>query len=171
MGALRAINPLPARPPSAGQALLPHTFLPEHLELRDCFYVRYSAAEGEQRGLELHTDGSIFSFNVLLSDPAAFEGGGTSFEPSGLIAIPGRGAAVGHSGQVRHGGAAITRGERYLLVGFVGCVASPYMAHAADAAARDAFCRFGDGAWDRGILDHFSRVLAISDSEYGVGVE
>ena len=31
-----------------------------------------------------------------------------------------RGDAVGHSGQVRHGGVPITRGERYLLVGFIG---------------------------------------------------
>ena len=32
----------------------PPGFLPEHLELRDAFYVKYSAAPGEQRELELH---------------------------------------------------------------------------------------------------------------------
>jgi hypothetical protein len=52
------------------RALAPHYFpsslLPEHLELRDAFYVKYSAAAGQQRALEMHSDGSIFSFNVLL---------------------------------------------------------------------------------------------------------
>ena len=32
-------------------------FLPEHLELRECFFVKYSAEAGQQRGLEMHTDG------------------------------------------------------------------------------------------------------------------
>ena len=97
----------------------------------------------------MHTDGSIFSFNVLLSDPPAFDGGGTFFEPQRRTVTPPRGAALGHSGQVRHSGVAITRGERYLLVGFVGCRASPYSLQAADWAAHDAWCKFGAAAWDR----------------------
>ena len=146
---------------------LPPGFLPEHLTFKDCFYVRYSAAAGQQRELSVHTDGSIFSFNILLNDPSDFDGGGTLFEPSGLTAREGKGAAVGHSGQVRHAGVAITRGERYLLVGFIGCATYPYSTDAAPApapasdpaaggalagvvaAAHDAFCKFGDGAWQR----------------------
>jgi hypothetical protein len=34
-----------------------------------------------------------------------------------------------HSGQVRHGGAPITRGERILLVGFVDAEPTAYTAH------------------------------------------
>ena len=34
---------------------------------------------GEQTELERHSDGSTFSFNVLLNEPSAFEGGGTRF--------------------------------------------------------------------------------------------
>ena len=59
---------------------LPPPALPEHLELIDCFFVRYSClVDGDQTELERHTDGSTFSFNVLLNEPAAFEGGGTRF--------------------------------------------------------------------------------------------
>lgn len=104
----------------------------------------------------MHTDGSIFSFNLLLNEPTDFDGGGTFFEATGqtvsadtitrspchaessrqplpLVRPPrhatppqvraSRGAAVGHSGQARHSGVAITRGERYLLVGFIACAA------------------------------------------------
>jgi hypothetical protein len=55
--------------------------LPEHLELQESFFVKYSARAGEQRELAMHTDGSLFSFNILLSDPLVdFDGGGTNFE-------------------------------------------------------------------------------------------
>ena len=46
-------------------------------------------------------------------------------------------------------GVTITRGERYLLVGFVRTVTYPYTAVAAPFAERDAFAKFGEGAWDR----------------------
>ena len=128
---------------------MPRGFLPEHLELRDAFFVRYSAAPGHQRALETHTDGSIFSFNILLSDTRAFEGGGTWFEALDLTVTPPRGAALGHSGQLRHSGVEITCGERYILVGFIGSVAEPYSMHAADWAAHDAYLRFGAAAWER----------------------
>ena len=62
------------------QHYLPAPALPEHLELIDCFFVKYSClVDGEQTELERHTDGSTFSFNVLLNQPSAFEGGGTRF--------------------------------------------------------------------------------------------
>ena len=128
-------------------------FLPEHLEMRDCFFVRYSADEGEQRELEMHTDGSVFSFNILLSPHDAFRGGGTFFETSGVTVKPDAGVAIGHSGQLRHAGAPITEGTRYLLVGFVGSVAKPYTVQQAEWAAYDAFCRFGGAAWNREVFE------------------
>ena len=51
--------------------------------------------------------------------------------------------------QVQHSGVAITRGERYLFVGFIGAANSMYSVRAAAEAASDAFAKFGDGAWDR----------------------
>ena len=73
-----------------------------------------------------------------------------------MTVSPPRGAAIGHSGQVRHSGVAITRGERYILVGFVGCTASPYTVHAADWAAHDAFLKFGAAAWGRSAAEEHS---------------
>ena len=43
----------------------------------------------------------------------------------------------------------ITSGERYLLVGFIGCVAYPYTPSLAAHAEADAFGKFGAAAWDR----------------------
>jgi len=125
----------------------PGTFLPEHLSFRDCFFVRYSAAQGQQRELAIHTDGSSFSFNILLNDATDFDGGGTFFEATGDTARLPRGTAVAHSGQARHGGVAITRGERYVLVGFISFETYAYSEAMAAKAADEAFCKFGEGAW------------------------
>lgn len=126
-------------------------FLPEHLRFNDLFFVRYSAdtADDAPTSLPLHTDGSVFSFNVLLNSPADFEGGGTCFADGSTLSPPSEGGAVAHSGQVRHGGAPITRGARYLLVGFVGAEQTPYSARLARWAAVSAFGKFGDAAWER----------------------
>lgn len=142
---VRVLRPLAAH-------YLPPPVLPEHLEMIDLFYVKYSAAAGEQAGLNLHTDGSLFSFNVLLNDPADFEGGGTHFEPTTSAphtCRPTRGSAVAHSGHVEHAGLPITSGERYILVGFVGCVTYPYTKSLAAHNERDAYGKFGGSAWDR----------------------
>ena len=74
-----------------------------------------------QRGLAMHEDGSDFSFNALLSDPGAFDGGGTRFEGrfGGSAVRVGRGEVLVHAGALRHEGVAITRGRRYLCVGFL----------------------------------------------------
>jgi hypothetical protein len=48
-----------------------------------------------QVDLALHRDGSLFSFNLLLNDPAMFDGGGTYFEAFDTIVHPrGAGDAV-----------------------------------------------------------------------------
>lgn len=124
--------------------------LPEHLEWRNAFYSRYSAEPGGQRALEMHTDGSIFSINVLLSDPCDFDEGGTYFEAADMTLRPPRGSALGHSGQARHSGVAITRGVRMILVCFIGCADQPYEVQQAEHAAHDAFLKFGDAAWEEG---------------------
>jgi len=90
------------------------------LVFRDLFFVRYSAEEPRgQRELAVHRDGSILSFNILLNKPEDFDGGGTFIEPDDRTYQIGQGDCFVHAGKVRHGGAAITRGERYLLVAFV----------------------------------------------------
>ncbi len=92
-----------------------------------------------QRSLELHRDGSLLSFNVLLSHESEFEGGGTHFPDLAAQAAAGatdapphvggtvhlrQGDACVHSGSALHAGAAVTAGVRVILVGFVESVRS-----------------------------------------------
>lgn len=84
---------------------------------RDLFFVKYFA-EG-QRGLSIHLDGSILSFNVLLNPANEFEGGGTFVEHLQKTFEISQGDCFAHSGRVRHAGTNVTRGYRYILVGFV----------------------------------------------------
>ena len=72
-----------------------------------------------QAELEMHRDGSVVSFNILLNDASEFEGGGTIFEEEGRTVQIQQGDCLVHAGRLRHGGAAVTRGERYVIVGFV----------------------------------------------------
>eukprot|EP00035_Acanthoeca_spectabilis_P036267 m.38617 g.38617 ORF g.38617 m.38617 type:complete len:464 (+) comp7859_c0_seq1:166-1557(+) len=85
---------------------------------RDVFVVKYS---GDGRpGLPLHRDSCTLSFNVQLSDPEDFRGGGTRLESLGVTIRPSRvGDVLLHSGQMLHGGECVSRGVRYILVGFV----------------------------------------------------
>lgn len=81
---------------------------------------RYDATTaGGQRELEIHRDGSLLTFNILLSDPGTFSGGGTMLEPLDAVVRPSQGACIVHSGHWRHAGHPITAGKRYILVGFI----------------------------------------------------
>ena len=83
--------------------------------------MRYTA-DTEFAGLEKHVDGCAYSFNVLLSDPEDFEGGGTSFESLGwgTLSVQ-RGECLLHRGAERHCGSPVTRGMRFIVVGFLRC--------------------------------------------------
>jgi hypothetical protein len=96
-------------------------------------------------GVARHRDSSVLSFNVLLSLPTDFAGGGTLFPSmaadtgearssdggtggssrgsgdSEQVApvMLGQGDAVLHSGKVEHEGVAVSAGTRYVLAGFV----------------------------------------------------
>jgi hypothetical protein len=82
----------------------------------DVFIVKYK--HNEQSFLELHKDGSFLSFNILLSNTDDFEGGGTYFD-DGLIMTQEQGDLTIHSSKIKHAGLPITKGTRYLLVGFI----------------------------------------------------
>ena len=65
-----------------------------------------------------HADGSEYSFSFPLND--GYEGGGTAFEYLGDEAIrPTVGDALVHPGHLRHAGAPVTSGVRYVMVGFL----------------------------------------------------
>eukprot|EP00873_Tetraselmis_striata_P021620 jgi/Tetstr1/441884/TSEL_030094.t1 len=93
----------------------------------DIFVVKYH--EAQQRALPRHVDAGELSFMLALSSRAAYDGGGTAFDalsPCG-DAVPGEPRAPLHLDQgelllfdagLYHAGLPITRGTRYLLVGF-----------------------------------------------------
>ena len=91
-----------------------------NLSFNDIFIVKYEY--NKQNNLEKHLDGSLFSFNILLNDPNDFEGGGTRFYyKNDIISCENtKGGLIIHSGKVYHEGIPITKGIRYILVGFIG---------------------------------------------------
>ncbi|KAI9228660.1 MAG: hypothetical protein DHS80DRAFT_30578 [Piptocephalis tieghemiana] len=105
-------------------SLLPRIFHrthipPECLAFRDLFIVRYSADPGEQDALAIHTDGCLFSFNILLNSLDDFEGGGTYFPDLDRHIQLAPGHALIHDARIRHAGLAVTRGTRIILAGFL----------------------------------------------------
>ena len=91
----------------------------EQLFLRELFVVKYETAG--QSELRMHRDSSFFSFVVQLNDPSQFAGGGTTFAhaPHCAPLTVRQGEAILFVGQWRHGAAAVTRGRRLILAGFV----------------------------------------------------
>ena len=116
------------------------------LRAQDIFIVRYDAIDtidaiedgnsnsnsnsnNGQDHLIQHTDGAFISFNVLLN--ADFSGGGTRFvdrrSGSSVTAHPRKvGNGLLHRAKVLHEGLSISRGSRYVLVGFIELDTSRY---------------------------------------------
>ena len=95
---------------------------PERLRIREIFVVKYEAV-GRLASLAAHRDSDVLSFNVLLNDPAAFDGGGTVLDTLGATVRPtAAGEMTMHCGQMLHGGGRVTRGVRYILVAFINVV-------------------------------------------------
>ena len=113
----------------------------EYLEYEDLFCVKYVAKEDDILGrgmesLDCHRDGTLLSFNVLLSEAESFSGGGTVFDclrgcdvminedsyimKDGSITPRNTGDCVLHSGKLLHGGQTVMSGSRIIVVGFVG---------------------------------------------------
>ena len=96
----------------------------EQIELvfNDVFVVKYDSANGGQRSLGMHVDGSLVSFQLALNDfhgsTAEFAGGGTYLQPMDCIVSLRMGEVMTFPGQLIHGGVALTDGVRYALVGF-----------------------------------------------------
>lgn len=92
-------------------------FCDSDLELLDLFIVKYEY--GKRASLEPHMDGCLISFNILLNDVSEFDGGGTRFVESGTVVYLQPGECVAHDSKAVHEGLAISRGVRYIVVGFV----------------------------------------------------
>ena len=86
-------------------------------QLKDVFIVKYEY--GQQNHLEMHTDGSMITVSILLSDPTVdFVGGGTCFEDNLILQLK-RGDLLLHCSNDKHSRLPITSGKRYLLVFFI----------------------------------------------------
>ena len=85
------------------------------INIVDLFIVKYD--KDAQNKLETHTDGSFISFNIMLSSSKDYEGGGTEFN-DGIKMFLDQGEVLVHSGYVKHSGLEVTKGVRYILVGF-----------------------------------------------------
>ena len=86
------------------------------VDIADLFVVKYT--HNAQNSLEMHKDSSFFSFSILLNNNSDFEGGGTYFD-DGLTVKLNQGDMVIHNSNVKHSGLPITKGVRYILVGFI----------------------------------------------------
>lgn len=93
-----------------------------NFRLGGCRVVKYDASDGHVE-LGLHRDGLLLTANIALNDWDGYEGGGTYVEGlSDFMNNPIRlqkGCCLLHPGDVRHGGAPITKGVRYVLVCFI----------------------------------------------------
>ncbi|KAH8552668.1 hypothetical protein BGW37DRAFT_489817 [Umbelopsis sp. PMI_123] len=87
------------------------------LAFRDLFIVRYS--HDAQKSLQMHTDGCLISFNILLNSHTDFQGGGTLFEGLDDPVKIKQGDCVIHDAHLRHGGMEVISGVRLILVGFI----------------------------------------------------
>ena len=91
------------------------------------FFVRYNddseyrntTDNFKQNSLNLHRDGSLLSFNVLLNGETEFEGGGTYFKELDRVVLIKQGDSCVHPGNILHCGHGIVKGKRYVLVGFL----------------------------------------------------
>ena len=93
-----------------------------NLRLAGCRVVKYDASDGHVE-LGLHRDGQLLTANIALNDIDEYENGGTYVEGlphfmSNPIRLK-KGHCLLHPGDVKHGGAAISKGVRYVLVCFL----------------------------------------------------
>ena len=95
----------------------------QHLQLddREPHLVKYDVTKKERQKLDMHTDKSEWTFLIALSNGCGldYDGGGTYFECLNATVHVQRGHALIFPGRLRHCGQRITRGLRYLLVGFL----------------------------------------------------
>ena len=73
-----------------------------------------------QRSLPIHQDDSHLSLTIALNDLSEYDGGGTCFAEHGMRVVrPDVGRVVAFPGEMRHGGAPVTRGVRYIIAAFL----------------------------------------------------
>jgi len=91
------------------------------LDTREPHVVKYDISRMERRKLDMHTDRSVWTFIIALSEGRGqdYAGGGTFFEQLNATVHLQRGQMIIFRGKLRHRGVKILYGRRYLLVGFL----------------------------------------------------
>ena len=91
------------------------------LDIREPHVVKYDISRMELQKLDMHTDRSVWTFVIALSEGRGqdYKGGGTFFEKLNATVHLQRGQMLIFRGKLRHRGVKITDGTRYLLVGFL----------------------------------------------------
>lgn len=91
------------------------------LDTREPHVVKYDISRMERRKLDMHTDRSVWTFIIALSEGRGedYAGGGTFFEKLNATVHLQRGQMIIFRGRQRHRGVKILYGRRYLLVGFL----------------------------------------------------
>lgn len=89
-----------------------------NLVIKEVFIVKYDLEN--QKSLDLHKDGSEYSFVISLNND--FKGGGTYFLSENKTYKPDIGDCLIFSGKNKHSGVEITSGERYILTGFINII-------------------------------------------------
>ena len=92
---------------------------PGNLFVYRALVINYDAAAGLTRQ-PVHRDGCLLSVTIPLSDASEYTGGGTYVEALGRSIRVDRGHALMQPGALRHSGNHIERGERWVLVLFLG---------------------------------------------------
>jgi len=91
------------------------------LDAREPHIVKYDLSKKERQKLDMHTDKSIWTFLIALSEGRGYDygEGGTFFEALNSTVHLQRGQMLIFRGKLRHRGVKISFGTRYLLVGFL----------------------------------------------------
>jgi hypothetical protein len=76
----------------------------------------------DHTGVQLHHDKCDFTINLMLSQSASYEGGGTYFSAAKKIVRLNYGEFLIHPGGAVHSGVDITRGSRYLFIMFADAI-------------------------------------------------
>ena len=109
------------------------------LAIYDALVIKY---DGAGAGQPVHRDYGEATLNVALNDACEYAGGGTRFEASdATLRLDAAGDCALHASRLRHAGAALERGTRYVLVCFLVDAAAPDDERVCHARATEAHRR------------------------------
>jgi GR25 family glycosyltransferase involved in LPS biosynthesis len=101
------------------------------IKINDFFIVKYDLTNEGMDKLDIHRDTSLINFIVSLNNPNEYEGGGTYYPEFNKTITLKKGSLFLNTGKLKHGGKQITKGVRYILIGFIDindqCINNKYL--------------------------------------------